>query len=96
MSPRTRKSDDDTPEQDAPEQDAPEQEGTDGVVPGTDVPAPTPEDLGQDVGYIGEKVDPRPNSAYSQETDPTSSPSAAEANLDAARARVEAQEAELR
>ena len=44
--------------------------------------------LGQDVGYIGQKVDPIPNEAYSQETDPTTSPSAVESR--AALAEAEA------
>lgn len=47
----------------------------------SDVPTPTSADLGQDVGFVGTKVDPLPNEAYSQETDPTQSPSA----LDSAR-----------
>lgn len=47
---------------------------------GADVPTPTSADLGQDQGFIGEKVDPLPNEAYSQETDPTQSPSAAESH----------------
>lgn len=34
--------------------------------------------LGLDKGFIGESVDPIPNEAYSQETDPTTSPSAAD------------------
>lgn len=46
-----------------------------------DVKVPSEQDLGLDRGYIGQKVDPRPNEEYSQETDPTQSPSA----LDSAR-----------
>lgn len=34
--------------------------------------------LGTDKGYIGQDTDPIPNEAFSQETDPTTSPSAAE------------------
>lgn len=46
--------------------------------------------LGQDVGYIGDKVDPIANEEYSQETDPTSSPGI----LDAQQARLDALAAE--
>jgi hypothetical protein len=41
-----------------------------------DVPVPSEADLGLDVGYLGTKVDPRPNEEYSLESGPDS-PSAA-------------------
>lgn len=40
--------------------------------------SPTDEDLGNDQGFLGDKTDPRPNEAYSQETDPLESPGAAD------------------
>jgi hypothetical protein len=54
---------------------------------------PTSADLGQDEGYIGQKVDPRPNEDYSLEGGPDS-PSAAEVNADVAQQRAEDQEAQ--
>lgn len=57
-----------------------------------DVKVPSEQDLGLDRGYIGQKVDPRPNEEYSQETDPLVSPSASDQAADAARARLEEQE----
>lgn len=46
----------------------------------------------QDAGYAGTKVDPRDNSEYSLESGPES-PSALEASVDAAKARVDELEA---
>lgn len=42
---------------------------------------PSAEDLGTDVGFIGTKVDPRPNSDYSLESGPES-PSALESRIE--------------
>jgi hypothetical protein len=81
-----KKQDDQAAEQ--PRQDQP---GDAGQTSG-DVKVPTEEDLGLDKGYIGEKVDPRANEEYSQETDPTVSPSAAEQQADAARRLLEDRE----
>lgn len=51
-------------------------------------PAAQQDPLGTDVGYIGTKVDPRPNSDYSLESGPDS-PSAFEQAIDAANSRAE-------
>jgi hypothetical protein len=48
--------------------------------------------LGWDVGYIGTKVDPRPNEEHSLESGPDS-PSAADVAVDVAAQRTEALEA---
>lgn len=48
-------------------------------------------DTAEEQGFIGTKVDPRPNSDYSLESGPDS-PSAAEQRLDVARADIEAAE----
>lgn len=50
---------------------------------------PGEEALGTDKGYIGEKVDPRPNEDYSLESGPDS-PSALDAAIDASEGRTEA------
>jgi hypothetical protein len=51
-------------------------------------------DQAEEQGFLGQKTDPRPNSAYSLESGPDS-PSAAEATLDGLRAQTETLEATL-
>lgn len=55
--------------------------------------SPTPEDLGVDKGYIGDKVDPLPNEAHSLESGPDA-PSATEQDAALRAARVEGDQAE--
>lgn len=50
---------------------------------------PSGEDLGTEQGYLGQKVDPRPDSDYSLESGPDS-PSAREQNATALEQRAEA------